>query len=390
MLALLLAACDGDAPSAGAPVAGATDAAAARPNVLVLDVDSLRHDLVLETPTFAALARQGTHFVNARSTAGWTLPGFLSLGYHNAYAWGSTLLAGHPDSASWFGPGAVPLHDTAEAAAALSTLAEPFFVLLHDVDVHPASATTDLGKGQGAPATEEEKAAFRADYLANVRAAEQKVATVLAALDASGRADRTLVVLLSDHGDSFGEGGGALGHGVNLRDEVLRIPLVLRGPGVPARRTVGEPVSIADVAPTVLAAAGIPVHEEMTGLPLQPTLASPPVALPPRVFYARTGEHARARIEGKLKLLVMPQCAGEPGEDPRRRMCARLFDLEADPGETTDIQDDAPVRTATFTSDLEAWVERQGHEAAMETGREFERALREHGYFDSDRSPAPR
>jgi arylsulfatase A-like enzyme len=77
------------------------------------------------------------------------------------------------------------------------------------------------------------------------------------AIDRAGLRDDTLVVITSDHGEEFLEHGGVL-HGGTQFDEVLRVPLILRGPGIPADTRLAEPVSVVDVLPTVLARLGLP------------------------------------------------------------------------------------------------------------------------------------
>jgi len=67
--------------------------------------------------------------------------------------------------------------------------------------------------------------------------------------------DRALVALFSDHGEEFWEHGG-FEHGHSLYDELLRVPLVLKGPGVTAG-VVDTPVSLVDLAPTVAELLGV-------------------------------------------------------------------------------------------------------------------------------------
>ena len=97
----------------------------------------------------------------------------------------------------------------------------------------------------------------RALYAGELGWVDAHVGRLLDRLDALGVADRTLVVVLADHGDEFFEHGG-IGHRRTVFDEVLRIPLLLRLPGVlPRGRTVDGLVSIADVFPTVLDLLGV-------------------------------------------------------------------------------------------------------------------------------------
>jgi arylsulfatase A-like enzyme len=76
--------------------------------------------------------------------------------------------------------------------------------------------------------------------------------------------ERTLFVLTSDHGEGFME-HGMLAHGGNIHDEVLRVPLIFRGPGVPEGRRVQAPVGLVDLMPTLLEFVGLPIPERATG-----------------------------------------------------------------------------------------------------------------------------
>ncbi|HXU29770.1 MAG TPA: sulfatase-like hydrolase/transferase, partial [Thermoanaerobaculia bacterium] len=124
---------------------------------------------------------------------------------------------------------------------------KPFFLWLHLFDPH---------------APYDPPAEFRARYAdrpydGEVAFVDTQVARLLAALDRSGAARNTLVVLLSDHGESLGEHGEQT-HGILLYDATLRVPLIFRLPGtLPAGKVEREPATLADVAPTILALAGL-------------------------------------------------------------------------------------------------------------------------------------
>jgi arylsulfatase A-like enzyme len=102
-------------------------------------------------------------------------------------------------------------------------------------------------------------------YEGEIAWVDEHVGTVLRELDALGVADRTLVIVVSDHGEEFFEHGG-LGHHRTLEDEVVRIPLLLRLPGVlPAGRSVRGPVSTADLLPTILDLFAVPDGKTWAG-----------------------------------------------------------------------------------------------------------------------------
>ncbi len=94
---------------------------------------------------------------------------------------------------------------------------------------------------------------------------DQHVGRLLRRLDELDVARRTLVVVVSDHGDEFFEHGG-LGHRRTVYDEVIRIPMLLRLTGVlPAGAVVPGFVSTADVLPTVLELLGVPSPPDLGG-----------------------------------------------------------------------------------------------------------------------------
>ncbi len=97
------------------------------------------------------------------------------------------------------------------------------------------------------------------------------------------RAASALVVVASDHGEAFGE-HGEVSHSLFVYDTTLRVPLIMAGPGVPAR-TVGSPVSLVDVAPTLLRLLGVTPFDS-DGIDLAPALAG--AELPARDLYAES------------------------------------------------------------------------------------------------------
>jgi len=111
---------------------------------------------------------------------------------------------------------------------------------------------------------------LRAVYLGLVAEVDHHLGRVLDWLDATGQVDHTLVVVLSDHGEMLGD------QGYWGKDNVLaaahHAPLVLRGPGVAAGRSIDAVISSVDVAPTLLDLVGAPVPAAMDGSTLRPFL----------------------------------------------------------------------------------------------------------------------
>ncbi len=111
----------------------------------------------------------------------------------------------------------------------------------------------------------------RAAYYACISFIDYHLGRILRILEATGQSRDTLVVFTSDHGELLGD-YGSWGKRSFL-DPAARVPLVLRWPGVlPGGTTVTEPVSLLDIMPTALAAAGlVPAEHDLDGLDLRRT-----------------------------------------------------------------------------------------------------------------------
>jgi len=159
-------------------------------------------------------------------------------------------------------------------------------------------------------------------YDRTIREADDLVGDFLASLEKSGLAASTLVVLLSDHGEAFGEHNVAR-HGTAYHQEQLHVPLVFRGPGIPDDQTIDEPVSLVDVAPTILGLLGLPPLPAAMGIDLSGAIAGAKLdPKRPLFFDWLTGEDRVGMRLGSVKLIQ----AGSQ---------YTLLDLEQDPDEAT-------------------------------------------------------
>ena len=122
------------------------------------------------------------------------------------------------------------------------------------------------------PSTDEERDALWQLYLGDVAYQDHLVGEVLAALDSSGFAADTIVIATSDHGETFGW-NGQFSHGIGLNDDLLRVPLIAVGPGIPSGVRDRSPTSLVDLLPTILALTASP--------PQAPDPGCPGVILPP-------------------------------------------------------------------------------------------------------------
>ena len=125
----------------------------------------------------------------------------------------------------------------------------PFFGWVHLYDAHVSYR----------PPT-----SFSQDYDGEIAFVDQQVGRLVDGLRARNVLDRTLVVVVGDHGESLGEHGEAE-HGVFLYDGVLRVPLIVSGPSVKPGHVVSEQVRVIDIVPTILDAVGAPVPAKLDG-----------------------------------------------------------------------------------------------------------------------------
>jgi arylsulfatase A-like enzyme len=181
--------------------------------------------------------------------------------------------------------------------------------------------------------TDEDAAQLAALYDAEVAGLDAALRGLFEQLSARGFLDDAIVVVLSDHGEEFGEHGRYL-HGGQLFEESVRIPLLVSGAGIPAGQRVTQNVSIVDVAPTLLDLLGRPVPASFEGRSLAPLLTRKQGQPEPVDVYldvGRTGPttHTAGLVRGSRKL-VADRSGG-----------VHVFDLGDDPAEASPLSPSA-------------------------------------------------
>ncbi|WP_424140663.1 sulfatase-like hydrolase/transferase [Roseomonas chloroacetimidivorans] len=165
-----------------------------------------------------------------------------------------------------------------------------------------------------------------AGYYGLVSFLDENVGRILAALDRTGLAGNTRVVMTSDHGDNLGARG--LWGKSTMYEEAVGIPLIMAGAGVPAGHVCPTPVSLVDLYPTILEGVGLP-PDSPSRRPGQSLFS-----LAPRVDTART---AFSEYHGMGSTAAMFMVRRENWKYVHYvRHPAQLFDLAADPGEEQD------------------------------------------------------
>ncbi|MEJ7597393.1 MAG: sulfatase-like hydrolase/transferase [Kofleriaceae bacterium] len=238
-----------------------------------------------------------------------------------------------------------------------------FFTWVHYFDVHehhqlevPAALLEGVSDGGSENAHH---------YRGLLLSVDRAVGRLLDELTAKGLADKTIVVFLSDHGESLKEDPRLLDtHGFVAYAPLTRIPMAIRIPGIqPGQRT--EPVSLVDLAPTLMTLLGS--RERMgtlDGIDLVPSLFDGPAPLRPAKDRALVIHEERqwSVVEWPYQLLV------RPADD-----VTELYDLEKDPTLRDDLSTkqpdltrrlrarygEAPAVRIDRTPDGRAWRERQ-------------------------------
>ncbi len=388
-------------------------------SVLVITIDTLRADHVgaygapgARTPTLDTLAREGARFDRAWAPTPITLPSHASLftgrypPSHGARHNGMAVEQSIPTLATLFKTAgfataafvsAFPLDrrfglargfdvyddtlprmadgrplnerpgaDTVDRALAWLQLHrdERFFLWVHLFEPHAP---------YGNPGAE---TAVQTRYDDEIAVADREAGRLLAALGPT--ASSTLVVATADHGEAFGE-HGEIGHSVFVYDTTLRVPLMLRGPGVPPGVVARHDVSLVDVAPTLAALTGIS-SMQTDGLSLAGLLAGQRLAA--RQLYAESfaplldfgWASLRAVRDGRWKYIAAPK--------------PELYDTERDHAESANRVREAPEEATRLDARVASW---SGAELAGDghVGAEASARLRSLGYLSGASARAP-
>jgi arylsulfatase A-like enzyme len=225
-------------------------------------------------------------------------------------------------------------------------------------DGEPVLAGKALGKEVGDDTSRDQGRTLSSwvrQYHQAVRSLDEGIGQVLAALEASGQLENTLVVFTSDQGYAWGQ------HGFRAKlapyDANIRSPMIVSMPGtLPEGKVCPTPVGGADIAPTLLSFAGLELPWAMHGHDLTPLLKDPAMAWPHLVLMPFTADQFGADcdvvpappknrhksgvpwylmlVEGRHKY-IRTLDAGEPEE---------LYDLISDPDELTNLAGQAQHR----------------------------------------------
>ena len=192
-------------------------------------------------------------------------------------------------------------------------------------------------------------------YDGEVAFTDRHVGSVLDALAQTGLDRNTMVILLADHGETFGEhraaGQPVHFHGNTIYDDILRVPLVIAAPGLEPQ-VRDDQVMLLDVAPTLMDALTHRVPPSFQGRSLAPALAGAELAPRPAFAELRPSRawrrSARAWIapDGSAKIIYK-----------ETENLFEVYDLKNDPGEQHNLVESDPALTGRLLGEFAAWAD---------------------------------
>ena len=250
---------------------------------------------------------------------------------------------------SMYAPDSVPLRPNVYVDGELPHNEEWFKIYLYDFlyyDGQRASPAYALPEGFGLRH-------LTALYYGLTTWVDDLVGTLLANLTAAGLDDNTIVIFGSDHGDNLGSHG--YWNKGRLMEESIRIPLVVRAPGVEPAVARQQVASIVDIMPTVLELVGAEIPSSVQGRSLAPVLQGESAELPDNHAFIETHGHDIG-IRTPMHLYAMQLDEANRQVVDSRRM---FYDLRSDPYQQPNLAGTATGEQATLADALqqrlEAW-----------------------------------
>lgn len=292
-------------------------------NVVILLLDTLRHDYAMEIPAYRSLAKRGWVFERMYGGSTFTYPNLCTLRsglYPHRHGW-RTWPHGGPFQAE---------------ATLCGCLKKAGYHIDTTLNVPPENATRELNRPRREPffrfcwftgihdqmfrAGMPERGIPHATYVSYLQGAKEWASKAVALFKDD------LIVLLGDHGvglqgDRLKKEGLDVGAG-QVYDFRIRVPCVLAGPGIEPR-TIKEVHSLADLMPTILDLLGLSIPEGLDGVPVgqrqEPVFLE---AQSPHSIWPSKEPNVFGAVAGSLKVMATPEGW-------------RCYDLASDPGEST-------------------------------------------------------
>jgi arylsulfatase A-like enzyme len=337
-------------------------------------------------PTVAEIARAAGMATGAVTENGW-----LSVQHGFSRGFSSYVENKSPDIMSPTGQVTLTLEKSLRWLKA--NKGKQFFLFVHTFQVHdpyvPPDAYRELFPsscsiaGSGIPHA---VCAERRAYDQEIRFTDDELKKFFGRLGAEGLMEDTVVVMVSDHGEEFGEHGW-LRHGAHFYEPLSQVPMLFAGAGIRAGKRVRAPVSHLDLAPTILDLLGLPPINGAEGLSLAKFIsdANDPATFPEdRLIVTESWGHEARNIAYEFVPFDKPAFAVRRGDHKLARYGVgptfryEYFDLGADPGEKTNLY---PERVGEIRDLMEAL---DGYEKRARSARDVQKT----GEGDGTDAPA--
>ncbi|USN99718.1 MAG: sulfatase-like hydrolase/transferase [Phycisphaeraceae bacterium] len=205
--------------------------------------------------------------------------------------------------------------------------------------------------GPGIPIPEEDRLRLTHGYYACVSYIDAQVGKLLDALDASGEADNTIVILWGDHGWHLGDHGMYCKH--TNYEQATRAPLIIAAPGEGEHGvTHAGPVEFVDIYPTLCDLAGVPIPTDLHGVTLRPAMEDPDhdvkavaVSQYPRHAEGKGQVMGYSLRDRRYRYIEWRSSGKEVGPGTGEVVAVELYDYETDPDETRNLVDDPAYAT---------------------------------------------
>jgi arylsulfatase A-like enzyme len=266
---------------------------------------------------------------------------------------GRTATGGATQSRSWMGHE----YDSFERSADIANesllpwldahASEPFFVWLHYYDPHLKYNPPEPFKSNYSDRLYDGEIAF----------VDQELGAILRRLETLGELDQTLVVLVADHGESFGDREHS--HGRTLYDPLIRVPLIIVPPkfaDTQPQRISGQ-VRTIDIAPTILDLLGLPASPTMEGETLAEQVRTGEELATDLLAYSETHHLERPYRGGIIRSLRTPEWKYMTLE---QRSLEQLYSLAADPDERRNVLTDEPAARAEMSQRMRETIGSDG------------------------------
>ena len=180
-----------------------------------------------------------------------------------------------------------------------------------------------------------------ADYYGMISHQDREIGRVLATLEEKGLAENTIVIYIADHGLGVGQ-HGLLGK-QNVYDHSIRVPMILRGPNLPAGKQINALNYSCDLFPTLCQLTNVAIPETVETTSLTPLINDDAESVRNNIFsiYRDVQRTVKARTDDGEWKLIRYYVSGDGSVGSNR---IQLFDATNDPWETNDLSQEAGQR----------------------------------------------